>query len=212
MMRSSLYRLAVPAFVVSGLLSLVTSASAAETVGKVSRLRGECIVVRGETRVTLAEGTVIELDDRLETGGEARLEVTLLDDTKLTLGEKAHVVVDTFVFDPNAGKGEALLQVVKGAMRFTTGKIGAMADKKVEVKTKFATLAVRGTDFWAGPIDGSNGVLVLTGKVEVKTKRGKVLLDDPREGTVVASINRRPVKPKAWGDQKITRALDQTAF
>lgn len=212
MMRSSLYRLAVPAFVVSGLLSLMTPASAAEAVGKVSRLKGECVVVRGESRVTLAEGTVIELDDRLETGGEARLEVTLLDDTKLTLGEKAHVVVDTFVFDPNAGKGEALLQVVKGAMRFTTGKIGAMANKKVEVKTKFATLAVRGTDFWAGPIDGSNGVLVLTGKVEVKTKRGKVLLDDPREGTVVASLNRRPATPKAWGDQKITRALDQTAF
>ena len=212
MMRSSLSWLAVPALAVAGLLGLDVEAEAAETVGKVSRLRGECVAVRGETRVTLSEGATVEHLDRLETGGDARLEVTLLDDTKLTLGEQAKVTVDSFVFDPNAGKGEAVLQVVKGAFRFTTGKIGAMASKKVEVKTGFATLAVRGTDFWAGPIDGSNGVLLLTGKVEVKTKRGTVLLDDPRDGTMVGSINRKPGRARTWSDQKSTRALDQVAF
>jgi hypothetical protein len=211
-MRSSLAWLAVPAIVVSGLLGILSDPAAAATVGKVSRLRGDCVVLRGESRMTLTVGALIEHLDKLETGNDARLEVTLNDDTKLTLGEKATVTVDSFVFDPTAGKGEAVLQVVKGAFRFTTGKIGDMASKKVEVTTSFATLAVRGTDFWAGPIDGSNGVLLLTGKVEVKTKRGQVLLDDPRDGTMVAGIDRRPGRARTWSDQKSTRALDQVAF
>lgn len=212
MQRAILAALAVPLIAMAGLIGHSVEALAADAVGKVSRLRGECVVVRGSARVVLAEGTMIEHLDELETGSDARLEVTLLDDTKLTLGEKAKIKVDSFVFDPNAGKGEAVLQLVKGAFRFTTGKIGGMADKNVEVRTGFATLAVRGTDFWAGPIDGSNGVLLLTGKVEVKTKRGKTLLDDPRDGVMVSSINKRPGKARTWSDQKATRALDQTSF
>lgn len=212
MQRVMLAALAVPLLAVAGLIGQSLEAFAADPVGKVSRLRGECVVVRGSDRVTLAEGAVVEHLDELETGADARLEVTLLDDTKLTLGEKAKIKVDSFVYDPNASKGEAVLQVVKGAFRFTTGKIGGMTDKNVQVKTGFATLAVRGTDFWAGPIDGTNGVLLLSGKVEVQTKRGKTLLDDPRDGTVVSSINRRPGKARTWSDQKATRALDQTAF
>ena len=212
MQRIILAALAVPLLAVAGLLGTSFDALAADPVGKVSRLRGECVVLRGTNRVTLSEGAVVEHLDELETGADARLEVTLLDDTKLTLGEKAKIKVDSFVFDPNASKGEAVLQVVKGAFRFTTGKIGGMADKNVTVKTGFATLAVRGTDFWAGPIDGSNGVLLLTGNVEVKTKRGKTVLDDPRDGVMISSINRRPGKARTWSDQKATRALDQTAF
>jgi hypothetical protein len=212
MQRVILAALAVPLLAVAGLIGTTFEAFAAEAVGKVSRLRGECMAVRGSARVVLAEGAMIEHLDELETGADARLEVTLLDDTKLTLGEKAKIKVDSFVFDPNAGKGEAVLQVVKGALRFTTGKIGTMADKNVTVKTGFATLAVRGTDFWAGPIDGANGVLLLTGKVEVKTKRGTTLLDDPRDGVMVSSINKRPGKARTWSDQKATRALDQVAF
>ncbi|MEZ5924163.1 MAG: FecR family protein [Hyphomicrobiaceae bacterium] len=212
MMRSSLNCLGAALVATMAWLGAVSAADAADAVGKVSRIRGEAVAVRGDTRVALSEGSPIEHLDRLETGSDTRLEITLLDDTKLTLGERAKVTVDTFVYDPGASKGEAVLQLVKGAMRFTTGKIGDMSNKNVSVRTTFATLAVRGTDFWAGPIDGTNGVLLLTGKVEVETKRGKALLDSPRNGVTVGSINRKPGKVRIWSDPKATRALDQTAF
>jgi hypothetical protein len=59
------------------------------------------------------------------------------------------------------------INATRGAMRFVTGKIGQMRDHNVTVVTPQAALAVRGTDFWVGPIGGEYGVLLLKGKVGV---------------------------------------------
>ena len=48
------------------------------------------------------------------------------DNTNLTLGENATVVVDRFVFDPDAGVGEAALNATKRAFRMVTGRISDM--------------------------------------------------------------------------------------
>jgi hypothetical protein len=40
-----------------------------------------------------------------------------------------------------------------------------MSDTKIGVTTPVAALAVRGTEFWAGPIDGQYGVLCLQAKL-----------------------------------------------
>ena len=68
------------------------------------------------------------------------------------------------------------VKATRGAMRFVTGQIGKMKDHNVTVVTPQAALAVRGTDFWVGPIDGQYGVLLLKGKVRVSgdsRRRGK---------------------------------------
>ena len=192
--------------------SLAEIANAGDLAGKVSRMRGVAVADRGGAQVTLIEGAVIYTEDVLTTGEDGRLEITLSDDTLLTLGENANLTVDAFVFEPDASKGTALLTVVKGAFRFTTGKLSGMKDKKVEVKTIFANLAVRGTDFWGGPINDQYGVLVLKGKVEVATPKGKVLIDQPMHGSDVAAIGAKPDQPKAWPTAKRDRALASVNF
>ena len=125
-----------------------------------------------------AVGTLAHMNDELRTGAKARLQVSFRDSTELTLGENATVVVDRFVFDPDEGTGEALLKTGVGAFRLATGKISELKNKKITVSTPFATLGVRGTDFWWGPIDGRFGVLLLTeSKLEVRNDAGAVLID-----------------------------------
>ena len=43
-----------------------------------------------------------------------------------------------------------------------TGKIGKMQNKNINVATPFAALAVRGTDFWWGRIEGQYGALLVS--------------------------------------------------
>jgi hypothetical protein len=58
------------------------------------------------------------------------------------------------VLNPEKSKGEILLNATEGAFRFAGGKLKRMNEKKITVTTPVAALAVRGTEFWAGPIDG----------------------------------------------------------
>jgi len=161
-----------------------------------------------------AVGTLAHMNDELRTGAKARLQVSFRDSSELTLGENAHVVVDRFVFDPDTGTGEALLQTGVGAFRLATGKISEMRDKKISVSTPFATLGVRGTDFWWGPIDGRFGVLLLTeSKLEVRNEAGAVLIDKAGYGTEIDQLKGgygAPSRPHKWEAGMVERALSQT--
>jgi hypothetical protein len=159
-------------------------------------------------------GTVAHMNDELSTGAKARLQVSFRDSTELTLGENAKVVVDRFVFDPDAGTGAAIIKTGVGAFRMATGKISELQNKTISVSTPYATIGVRGTDFWWGPIDGRFGVLLLSqSKVEVRNDAGSVLIDKAGYGTDIDPLkggNGAPSRPYKWDASKVARALSQT--
>jgi hypothetical protein len=107
------------------------------------------------------------MNDALRTGANGRLQVTFSDKSQLTLGENARVVVDRYVFNPEKSSANVVLNAIRGAFRFAGGRIEGMRQKSITVNTPNAALAVRGTHFWAGPIEGKYGVLLLKGKVRV---------------------------------------------
>jgi len=74
---------------------------------------------------------------------------------------------DRYVFNPNKSSANVVLNATRGAFRFAGGQIEGMRQKNVVFNTPNAALAVRGTHFWADPIEGKYGVLLLKGKVRV---------------------------------------------
>ena len=113
--------------------------------------QAQLISVAGAT--TAVVGTAVHMKDELRTGAGARLKVIFRDDTVLTLGEHASVRIDRYVYDPDQGVGETVLQATKGAFRFATGKIKELKNKKIAGSTLAADIGVRGTEFWGGPIN-----------------------------------------------------------
>lgn len=128
-------------------------------------------------------------------------------ETSLALGENAEVRLDEFVYDKD---GSATINLVTGALRFISSANGHPG--KLTIKTAVATIGVRGTDFWAGPIDGVYGVLLLTGKVEVSNSGGSVTLDTPRTGTLITGSDLAPGDAVPWPDDRRVRALSKTDF
>ena len=164
-----------------------------------------------------AVGTLARMNDELRTGANARLQVSFRDSTQLNLGENATVVVDRFVYDPDAGTGEVVLKTGVGALRMATGKISEMQNKKITVSAPFATLGIRGTDLWLGPIDGHVGVLMLSeSKVEVRNDAGAVLIDKAGYGTDIHAELKGgwgpPSTPYRWDAAKVQRAVSQTSI
>ena len=142
------------------------SARAELAVGAVSKVTGQAQV----GAATAVVGTPVHMNDRLRTGANARLQVTFHDNSSLTLGENANVVIDRFVVNPDKSSADVALNATKGALRFAGGRIEQMHHKNIVVNTPYAALAVRGTQFWAGPIKGKYGVLLLKGKVRVSRR------------------------------------------
>ena len=130
----------------SGIPLAFDARAAGPTVGMVSKVENPA-QVGGEPA---AVGTPVHTNETVSTGAKGRLQVTFRDQTNLTLGENATVVIDRYVFDPDASVGEATLNTTKGAFRLATGRLSEMTKKNITVSSPFAAMAVRGTDFWWG--------------------------------------------------------------
>jgi hypothetical protein len=148
----------------------------------------------------------------LSTGEAARLEVTFADNTRLTLGEKAKLTLDRYVFNSAAGTGTIRFGVV-GAFRFLSGQVSKLATSDVSVTTSVATVGIRGTEFWAGPIDNQAlGVFLIEGAVSVSNAAGEQILSRPGQGTNIATPGAAPGPVTFWPQDKVNRALAAVTF
>lgn len=175
-------------------------------VGAVSELQGDATAARSGARPrALAASSDVFFRDTLRTGAGARLATSFADGTRLTLGENASVVVDAFVYDPDKSIGRLTARIAGGAFLFVGGRIEEQSRSNVQIRTPLATLGVRGTTVWGGPIDGAYGIFVQNGEVVVRTRRGNVTLR-AGEGTTLRP-RRGPEPVVVWGADKVRRAL-----
>jgi hypothetical protein len=182
----------------AGTAVLATAAHADPApAGVVERVRGESYV-EGAERRTLAATAPVFVGDLVCTGNESRIDLKLGTRTLIKLGADARLKIDRFLI--NAG-GELVLE--RGAMR---AEFQPADGSGLTVKSPFALLAVRGTQFFAGPIDGFFGVFVERGAVAViGGNRTVTLLAEM--GTIVRWAGAEPRFPAQWTPGRIRRAL-----
>ncbi|MBM3510964.1 MAG: FecR domain-containing protein [Alphaproteobacteria bacterium] len=183
-------------------------ARTAAGVGEVERTKLSVNASLGGDRRALHPAAQVFLKETVETGDAARAMLRFSDRTQVTMGEKASLLVDEFVF---ASGGSTVLKLVRGALRYASAA-GKDPAREVRLVTSVATIGVRGTDFWVGPIEGAVGIVLLDGVVEITNAGGTVVLDEPREGTLVFGAAIAPGQPAIWPDERIARALATTGF
>ncbi len=145
----------------------------------------------------------------MSTGEAARLEATFTDNTRLTLGEKAKLTLDTYVFDPAAGSGTIKFGVV-GPLRFLSGQVSKLASADVSVTTAVATLGIRGTEFWGGPIDDQAlGVFLIEGVLSVSNATGEQILRAPSDARY-RTLPCRPGTKAAWRRMAASALVEAT--
>ncbi|MEJ0012761.1 MAG: FecR domain-containing protein [Bauldia sp.] len=173
-----------------------SAAIGAEAIGSITRVAGAAVGVVDGARQTLAAGNPVYLGEAIATGADGRLAVTLADGTALTVGENANLTVDTFVYNP-AG-ANSLHAAVAGAFRFVFGHLNEGAVRTASVTTPAATIGVRGTDFWGGPIDGGNGFLLIDGAIDVTVNGTSVAIDNAGTGVTFSSGAAQPGMVSVW--------------
>ena len=185
-------------------------AAAQAVIGSVVRCAGTCVGVSEGRSESLTSGSVVHLNEKLTTDVGARLEVAFDDGTRVTLGEKAELVLDDFVYRPSGAS--RFHAAASGSFRYISGKLGPGASRVATVTTPVALIGVRGTDFWGGTLSGVSGVVVFTGSVSVTTAAGTVILSGPGEGTDLSDASVAPSPASQWSQARIAAALASVAF
>ena len=117
------------------------------SVGVVVKLSGTAAAVREGSTVALALGDPIFVGDRLETGADGGLGVTLKDNSLLSLGPSSAFELTDFVLDPVAESFALHGRIINGSMVVTTGEIGDIAPENVTFETPYGVIGIRGTRF-----------------------------------------------------------------
>lgn len=196
-------------------ITLFVSPLWADTLaGKVVRLRGEVTKISGGLVMPVTADMDILQGDVLITGFDSRVEVKLSDETGFTLGNNSRASIDQFVYEPKANKANFGMTLKGGVFRMTTGLIGKKAPHNFAVRTPFATLGIRGTDFWGEQtadklavalLDASNGVTLTN-------NAGTVVVDKPNYVSVVTSADQLPSTPTALTAEQLAEAVKTIAW
>jgi hypothetical protein len=183
----------------------------AEPVGRVDHVENSVTAEQAGARRALAVDDALDRADVLTSGDAARLQATLEDDTRITLGENAVLRIDAFLYAPEAGDGALALRVLEGTFLFVGGRVEDVPGATVTISTPFATMGIRGTTVWGGPLDGAFAVYVSEGEVTV-TNAGQTVTLGPGEGTTMADPASPPGPVTDWPGDRIARALATVAL
>lgn len=161
-------------------------AIAAVTIGGTEQVVNEVQGFLGRvTRVLEVQDEVFS-EEVIETADDGATRIIFLDGSELTMGANSRVTLDRFVFDPDAGDGSMVVNLVSGVFEFASGLIPSSG---YDLRTPFANLAIRGTVIQLYVLNGDLQVIAREGTVTVTGPGGTVVLDNPANCAVLYGGN-----------------------
>ena len=165
-MRTMQYRnLALGMGLLVGLAPLPAWAKLGDAAGVTGAVQGDARLespARQTTVDQLASGEDVVMGDAVSTLTKSRLQIMLLDQTAITMGENASLVIDEFVYDPDNAGSALSASVTQGAFRLVTGGVARNNPEGTKVKLPSAVLTIRGTTT-EGNCDSTGCIVVLSG-------------------------------------------------
>ena len=181
------------------LVLLMVVGSLFASIGEITAINGKAYALRGGKSVALVKGSKLEKRDTIKTLANTRLQIVFIDHTVISLGQKTNFKVDKYDF--NRKNKEARFSVSRGIFKSITGKIGHLNHSKYTLKTRNATIGVRGT-IYVGRVEADKESIACTsGEIVVYTKKGSVVV---KKGEITTfAPHSAPTKPKRYREKNL---------
>jgi len=116
------------------------------SVAQISSLKGHCVVEREGSEINAKVGLKLEEKDFIKTYKNAKVQIIFNDETIITVGRLSTFSIEDYIYDEsNLKKSKVNFSFLKGSFKSVTGAIGKIAPDKFKVRTKTATIGIRGT-------------------------------------------------------------------
>jgi hypothetical protein len=149
------------------IITALTTTSLYAGVGKITALNGLVSIQRSNSTLAGSLGATLEAKDSVKTGQNSKAQLTFNDRTIITVGKESLFSIDDYLFD-GTKESSTRFNIVSGSIRAMSGQIGKIAPEKFAVKTKTATIGIRGTNFIvAVEPNGASNILCTQGNILV---------------------------------------------
>ena len=125
----------------------IADARAADAAGVVKTLKGKVQIERAAGNAGAAVGSEVYGSDRIVTGPQSSVGITLRDSTQLSAGSNTTLELNKFAFDTTTHDGVLDATVKRGSLAVISGKLAKANPDAVRFSTPTTTLGVRGTEF-----------------------------------------------------------------
>jgi hypothetical protein len=173
-----------------GVAPLTAEAKLGDAAGVTGAVQGEARLespARQTTVEQVASGEDVVMGDVVSTRTKSRLQIMLLDQTAITMGENASLVIDEFVYDPGNAGSALSASVAQGAFRLVTGGVARNNPEGTKVKLPSAVLTIRGTTT-EGNCDSTGCIVVLSGTGDQNSagkKPSQILIESDKGSKVL---------------------------
>jgi hypothetical protein len=184
------------------LLAGAPAALADSKIGVASAVKNQ---VQGRGARSLAVGSEVFANERIKTGDASTAQLLFLDKTVLSLGPKAELLLDKYVYNPNRGSGQVVVNAVQGSMRFVTG---AQNPTNYSIKTPVATLGIRGTIVDLQISKSETFIGVLEGLLTIRFNDGTTLTLKKGQYAIITANGVKSTGPYQGTDPNVIETAD----
>lgn len=190
------------------LLGLAFASSLYASVAKIVAASGEVSVLRDKKEQKASVGFELEEKDTVFSKGASKAQIIFNDKTVITIGKESEFKIEEYLFEAK-NEPKASFGFTKGAFRAITGQIGKVAPDKFELKTKTATIGIRGTQILLQTGDESkiactDGAILVTSLdtgAAVEVKAGEITTVEP---------NKPPKPPRIYKPDEIKAIAEES--
>ncbi|MDX1608677.1 MAG: SPOR domain-containing protein [Halofilum sp. (in: g-proteobacteria)] len=159
---------------------LAPFSAVAATAAQIELLQSPAWLVRGGQEEPLTRAAELRSGDIIRTGNRARVRIGLTEGSDLKIGPSARVELPRLQApEQESGIFESLVEIVRGAFRFTTGQLGVDRRRDLEFRVGAVVAGIRGTDIWGKAAADRDFVVLIEGEIEVGTGEPSGRLDEP---------------------------------
>jgi FecR protein len=141
----------------------------------------------GGATAPLMVGAHIVHKERIHTTPAGTAQLLFTDKSSMSIAPNTDIVIDEYVYDPNANSGHMLATLTKGALRYVGGQLSHQG--AATITTSAANIGIRGGT--ATIILGPNGTKVInhSGIMTITNGAGTFLLQRSDFGALIANWN-----------------------
>lgn len=116
------------------------------SVGHITSVVGKATISRDGKENEALVGFKLEQKDTIKTYDDSKLRIILTDDSSISLGQNSTLNIEEYILDSvNPKNSKSSLNFLDGAFKSVTGGIGKINPNAFKLKTKAASIGIRGT-------------------------------------------------------------------